>query len=210
MLGKYIEEIKKIKMLSPQEEKDLWSNIADGDIDSRSKIIINYQPLVFKTALKFSLPEEQTLELVQEGMVGLIESLERFDHTRGVAFSLFALHRIRGRMIDCLKKYYGNDMAYLDEPVYDSETLLDKIADEKAGPDRIIEEQDVLRRVKQSLDALPEKEHKVVCGIYLDDLTPENMAQTIASSRTHVYRLQKQGIKRMRGMLSKFMHEIKW
>lgn len=210
MLGKYIEELKKIKMLSPEEEKALWLNIAHGDLDSRSKIIINYQPLVFKAALKFSLPEEQTLELVQEGMVGLIESLERFDHTRGVAFSLFAMHRIRGRMIDCLKKYYGNDMAYLDEYVYDSETLLEKIADEKAGPERILEEMDVISRVKQSLAALPEKEHKVVCGIYLDDLTPESMAKTIDASRTHVYRLQKQGIKRLRGMLSKFMHEIKW
>lgn len=210
MLDKYIKEMKQIRMLSLEEEKQLWEKVSCGDIEARSKIIVSYQPLVFKTALKFSLQEEQTMELVQEGMIGLIESLERFDHKRGVAFSLFAMHRIRGRMIDCLKKAYGNSVAYLDDRGHSSETLLERLADDKAGPEGIVEELDVIRRVRQSLEALPEKEHKVVCGIYLDNITPDNMAAVIDVSRTHVYRLQKQGIKRLRGMLSKFMHEIKW
>lgn len=42
------------------------------------------------------------MDVVQEGTVGLIEAAESYDHRRGVAFSLFAVHRIRGRMMDWL------------------------------------------------------------------------------------------------------------
>ena len=70
-----------------------------GDQSAYRKIITAYQPLVFKIAMAFRLTETQTLELIQEGTVGLLEAAEKFDYTRGVAFSIFASHRIRGRML---------------------------------------------------------------------------------------------------------------
>lgn len=44
------------------------------------------------------------MDLVQEGIIGLIEAVEKFDHERGVAFSLYAIHRIRGRMLNFMGK----------------------------------------------------------------------------------------------------------
>lgn len=75
-------------MLEREEELDLWRACADGDQSAYRKIITAYQPLVFKIAMAFRLTETQTLELIQEGTVGLLEAAEKFDYTRGVAFSI--------------------------------------------------------------------------------------------------------------------------
>ena len=90
MLQQYLTELQKINLLEREEELDLWRACADGDQSAYRKIITAYQPLVFKIAMAFRLTETQTLELIQEGTVGLLEAAEKFDYTRGVAFSIFA------------------------------------------------------------------------------------------------------------------------
>ena len=113
MLQQYLTELKKIKMLSPEEERELWIREEEGDEEAHQKLISSYQPLVFKTAVQFHMPEEITLELIQEGTVGLLEAAESYDYTKGVAFSLYAVHRIRGRMCDsCFRKRWRNAMPY--------------------------------------------------------------------------------------------------
>ena len=114
MLQQYLTELQKINLLEREEELDLWRACADGDQSAYRKIITAYQPLVFKIAMAFRLTETQTLELIQEGTVGLLEAAEKFDYTRGVAFSIFASHRIRGRMLDFLQAEYGSQMLSLD------------------------------------------------------------------------------------------------
>ena len=49
---------------------------------------------------KIKLSEEETMELIQEGMVGLLEAAESYAYERGVAFSLFATYRIKGSMLN--------------------------------------------------------------------------------------------------------------
>ena len=103
-LEEYIQELKKIEILSPEEETRLWEACKTRhDESARAKLIQSYQPLVFKQATPYRA-SEHIMDVLQEGTVGLIEAVESFDPSRGVAFSLFAVHRIRGRMIDFLKK----------------------------------------------------------------------------------------------------------
>ena len=112
MLKSYLEELRKTKLLEPQEEQLLWERVAEGDVKAYQKLMVAYQPLVFKIAISFQLQENETMELVQEGMVGLLEAAENYDYTRGVAFSVFATFRIKGRMLDYLKKT-NNGVLYL-------------------------------------------------------------------------------------------------
>ena len=114
MLNSYLEELKKIKLLSREEELELWRTSATGSEDAYHRLISSYQPLVFKVATGFRVPEAQTRELIQEGTVGLLEAAERYDYQKGVAFSLFAVHRIRGRMLDYLEREYGKKTLSLD------------------------------------------------------------------------------------------------
>ena len=94
MLQSYLEELRKTPLLEPDEERALWERVAGGDLEAHKCLMTAYQPLVFKIATSFRLGEAETLELIQEGMVGLLEAAENYDYTRQVAFSLFASYRI--------------------------------------------------------------------------------------------------------------------
>lgn len=211
MLSSYIDELKKIKLLSREEELELWVKKANGDINAHHKIISSYQPLVFKIAMSFRLEEARVLELIQEGTVGLLEAANKFDYKKGVAFSLYATHRIKGRMVDYLVKETGERNVSLDASIGENENslLVDIIPSQKPGPQEVTEKDFFLQKVISAMDRLSTKEQQVLKGIYIDDKTVKELAADIEVTTSHVYRLQKKGVRRVRGMLSKFIADLK-
>ena len=209
MLQKYLTELKKIKMLSPEEERELWIREEEGDEEAHQKLISSYQPLVFKTAVQFHMPEEITLELIQEGMVGLLEAVESYDYTKGVAFSLYAVHRIRGRMCDFMNREFSRDELSLDRETAEGWSLAEFIPGLQLLPEEVVERHAVSDRVSQAIDRLPQKEKQVLQGIFLENKTPLVLAADIKVTPGHIYRLEKQGVRRIRGMLSRFMRDFK-
>lgn len=209
MLQKYLTELKKIKMLSPEEERELWIREEEGDEAAHQKLTSSYQPLVFKTAVQFHMPEEITLELIQEGMVGLLEAVESYDYTKGVAFSLYAVHRIRGRMCDFMNREFSRDELSLDRETAEGWSLTEFIPGLQLLPEEVVERHAVSYRVSQAIDRLPQKEKQVLQGIFLENKTPSVLAADIKVTPGHIYRLEKQGVRRIRGMLSRFMRDFK-
>lgn len=209
MLQKYLTELKKIKMLSPEEERELWIREEEGDEAAHQKLISSYQPLVFKTAVQFHMPEEVTLELIQEGTVGLLEAAESYDYTKGVAFSLYAVHRIRGRMCDFMNREFSREELSLDRETAEGWSLAEFIPGMQMLPEEVAERHAVSSRVSQAIDRLPQKEKQVLQGIFLENKTPSVLAADIKVTPGHIYRLEKQGVRRIRGMLSRFMRDFK-
>lgn len=207
MLQGYLEELRKTKLLEPAEEFVLWKRVAQGDLQAHKKLMTAYQPLVFKIAISFQLSEPDTMELIQEGMVGLLEAAENYDYARGVAFSVFASFRIRGSMVDYLKKS-NNGALYLEGDLGSGLTLGETLASVQASPSELAERQLLHEKVTQALGRLPEKEQQVITGMYLEDRTAQSVADAIDISLGHVYRLQKKGVRRIRGMLSRFIHDF--
>ena len=209
MLQKYLEELKKTKRLSPEEEKVLWSLEAEGNEAAHQQLICAYQPLVFKIAAQFHMPEEITMELIQEGTVGLLEASESYDHTKGVAFSLYAVHRIRGSMCDFLDREFSRYELSLDKETAEGLSLVDFLPDLQLLPEEVAERHAVSDRVSWAVNRLPQKEKQVLQGLFLENRTPSDLAAAIHVTPHHVYRLEKQGVRRIRGMLSRFMKELK-
>jgi len=208
MLQQYLTELQKINLLEREEELDLWRACADGDQSAYRKIITAYQPLVFKIAMAFRLTETQTLELIQEGTVVLLEAAEKFDYTRGVAFSIFASHRIRGRMLDFLQAEYGSQMLSLDGVNSAGLAWSECLVSNEATPFELAERHFLNDKITQAMERLPQKEQQVLTGIYLEDKSAGDLAASIDVSLGHIYRLQKQGVRRVRGMLSRLMNEL--
>src|SRR3989304_5700274 len=105
VFDEYLRELQKVTLLTPAEEAAFWQRYRHGgDVESRIRLIEAYQPLVFKLAMQLHPPQALLMDTIQEGTVGLIEAVERFDPTRGVRFSTFAVYRIRGRMLNAFER----------------------------------------------------------------------------------------------------------
>lgn len=205
MLSEYISSLPKEGKLSREEEARLWDAYKnEGELEARQKLIEHYQLLVFKEATKYPVQETVLLDLIQEGTVGLMEAAEKFDIEQGVAFSLYAIHRIRGRMLDFLRNGQ-NDILMGEEQEEKLFTL-------QVAPDTAFEITDrnsLHSAVSMAVNRLPMKEQDVIRSVYLKEKTVAETANEMDVSTAYVYRLEKRGIHRLRGMLSKLMHERK-
>ncbi|WP_215827424.1 sigma-70 family RNA polymerase sigma factor [Pelorhabdus rhamnosifermentans] len=208
-LHEYLQELNKIELLSPDLEQSLWQSYKEqGDVRSRGQLIEHYQPLVFKVVARFKASENLVMDLIQEGTVGLIEAAENYEPKRGIAFSLYAVHRIRGRMLNFIQKEGKQNCAYMESPLEAdtaSGTLGDCLADLSPSVAQQAEQHFLVDELKTALRRLPQKEQLVVSGMYLEEQEPKALANTLNVSTSHLYRLQKQGVRRIRGMMSKLM-----
>lgn len=210
MLETYLKELQQIKLLDPEEEKALWRAYKDqGSQESRRRLIEQYQPLVFREAMRWHIPRDMLQDALQEGTLGLIEAVERYDYRRNISFPIFAVHRIRGEILDFLQKENKRSSLSLDEPDENGVTLRDQLPDRAEDLAERTGRQILFEHVAQTLQRLPQKEQIVVEGVYLKDQQQKSLAHDLSVSLPYVYRLQKRGIRRVRGMLSRFIHDNK-
>ena len=193
MLKEYMQSLAEIKKLTRDEEAALWRQYkGEGRLDARQKLIENYQLLVCREAVRY--------------MVGLMEAAERFSPQQGVAFSLFAVHRVRGRMLDFLKKN-SRELPFETSEEGNSSAFSSLIAPDLAfeWTDRTL----VRSKVSCAMERLPEKERRILQNVFLEEQSAAETADQMAVSTTYVYRLEKRGIRRLRGMLSHWLKEKK-
>ena len=206
-LKRYVEELKKIKTLDLATEQGLWQAYKDReDREARRILIESYQPLVFKQAMQFRLMDNM-MDIVQEGTIGLIEAVENYDYQRGAAFSLYAVHRIRGRMLNFVKKEGGADIACINvvDGPYERTGSTSELVDQAPSLPEQAENSILTQQLQSALARLPQKERLVINSVYLEQKEVKTVAETLEVSTAHIYRLQKTGIRRIRGMMSKFM-----
>ena len=91
----YLKEIGKIPLLSSYEEKELSTKALEGDSDAKDKLIESNLRLVVSIAKKYMNRGLSLLDLIQEGNVGLIKAVDKFDPTKGFKFSTYATWWIR-------------------------------------------------------------------------------------------------------------------
>jgi len=91
----YLQEIGKIPLLSAEEEIELAKRIRNGDERARKAMAEANLRLVVSVAKKYQGYNLTLLDLVQEGNVGLMKAIDRFDYTRGYKFSTYATWWIR-------------------------------------------------------------------------------------------------------------------
>jgi RNA polymerase primary sigma factor len=83
------------RLLRPHEELELARRIEQGDLAAKDRMICANLRLVVSVARQYQGPGLSFLDLVQEGMLGLIRAVEKFDHRRGFRFSTYATWWIR-------------------------------------------------------------------------------------------------------------------
>ncbi|HEY5467399.1 MAG TPA: RNA polymerase sigma factor RpoD [Clostridia bacterium] len=91
----YLKEIGKVALLTRDEETELAQAILDGDEDAKQRLCEANLRLVVSIAKRYIGRNMQFLDLIQEGNLGLIKAVDKFDYTKGYKFSTYATWWIR-------------------------------------------------------------------------------------------------------------------
>ena len=91
----YLKEIGKVPLLTAEEELEIAQRMAAGDEEARKKLSESNLRLVVSIAKRYVGRGMQFLDLIQEGNLGLIKAVEKFDYSKGYKFSTYATWWIR-------------------------------------------------------------------------------------------------------------------
>lgn len=91
----YLKEIGRVPLLTPEEELELAKRVAEGDEDAKRKLAEANLRLVVSIAKRYVGRGMLFLDLIQEGNMGLIKAVEKFDYRKGFKFSTYATWWIR-------------------------------------------------------------------------------------------------------------------
>jgi RNA polymerase primary sigma factor len=102
----YFQEIKRFRLLQPSEEVELAKRIEQGDKEAKNEFINANLRLVASIARRYiNVSKFSYLDLIQEGNLGLIEAVEKFDYRRDIKFSTYATHWIRQYIFRAIGNY---------------------------------------------------------------------------------------------------------
>ena len=170
-----------------KEEKDLWTHCRAGSLEAREKLIVAYRPLVFWLAGKLKSYPSLRQDIVQEGMLALINAVDRFDPGRNLRFTTYAYHRIRGQMINFFERserrapiLVDDEWLFIDEPESLDEDWMD---------------------AAENIERLQGKEAIVVNALFFEGKNPLEVACEHNMDVSHVYRLRRSAVAKIRGWL---------
>ena len=212
MINIYYREIRKYHPLPPALEQRLTILIQQGDEQARQTLIEHNLRLVTHIAKTYYHPKVELLDLIQEGNLGLIEAVDRFNPEMGHRFSTFAVWWIRKRILRYLGK--SEDLVRLDTPIKGEEgealCLGDTIMDEETilggpaceGQDTQLEQEESRQQMRQRIALLSEREKEVLMMLYgvteERALTPQEVAERLGVSIRRFYHIRDRALKKLK------------
>lgn len=113
-LTAYLKDVYQFKLLNKEEEEILARRIKDGDKQARFRMIQSNLRLVINIAKRYLYSGMSFLDLIQEGNIGLIEAVEKFDYSRECRFATYATWWIRQAILRAI----ANQMRLIRLPVH--------------------------------------------------------------------------------------------
>ena len=99
-LAIYLKEISRHKLLTPEEEKELTAELLrTGDIEVAKKLVLANLRLVVKIALEYKSAYKNIMDIIQEGNIGLMKAVSKYDPSKGAKLSYYASWWIRSYIL---------------------------------------------------------------------------------------------------------------
>jgi len=201
----------------------LWASCRQGDSASRCALIERYAPLATSVARRMRVPTGALMgrdDVESAALIGLINAVDRYDPERGVPFEGYAGLRIRGAILDELRRLddhtrderrRARDDAADTEPeigAYGATLSLDLLLetgdrDWPAEDDAAdVPNMDLRARVESALDCLPPRQREVLARYYGDSLTLRESAVRMGISEARACQLHGRAIQNLRSALA--------
>ena len=211
MIDIYYREIRKYHPLPPALEQRLTILIQQGDEQARQTLIEHNLRLVTHIAKTYYHPKVELMDLIQEGNLGLIEAVDRFNPEMGLRFSTFAVWWIRKRILRYLGR--SEDLVRLDTPIKGEEgealCLGDTIMDEETilggpaceGQDTQLEQEESRQQMLKRIERLSKREKEVLMMLYgvteERALTPQEVAERLGVSPRRIRQIRNKALRRL-------------
>lgn len=198
------------------ESNVLWTSfkqIADPDV--KKQIIMNYTNLVHYVIhnskfMTFNIMNDK--DYFQFGIEGLSEAIDRFDPSVGTKFETYAIQRIRGKIIDELRKIQikprvsnsDNNIFYsnvsLFAPVSEDEScqLYEILPDNKELPDELLNRNEIKDLLFKAIENLDEKEKLILTLYYYENLNYKEIAKILDVTVSRISQLHGRIINKLR------------
>jgi len=156
-------------------------------------------------------PTVEVDDLINDGVLGLMEALQRYDPQRRVGFATYAGHRIRGAILDGLRRRDPLPRAYRRIQKTDPNRRVQLLAleevlmvpdGEESNPEAVAVEADLKRQIWLGLAALPLRDRQVLVLRMVQGLLLREVAAHLSLSITRVVEIQTRGLARMRCFLA--------
>ena len=153
----YLKEIGKVPLLTAEEEQDLAKRMTEGDEEARKKLTEANLRLVVSIAKRYVGRGMLFLDLIQDGNLGLLRAVEKFDYTKGYKFSTYATWWIR----QAITRAIADQARTIRIPVHMVETInkvirVSRQLLQELGHDPSAEE------IAQAMDLPPEKVREIL------------------------------------------------
>ena len=193
------------------ETAQLWARCRAGDVTSRAALIERYLPLA--RALARRVPRivngaADADDMSSAAILGLIDAVDRFEPGRGVPFEAYARLRIRGAMIDELRRLdeRGRGAAAETPGAISLDGLIEEDGEGVLATDDELDEpferEDLRGRVQTAIDVLPPRQREVLARYYADSLTLREAGARMGISEARACQLHGRAITNLRRSLA--------
>ena len=148
----YLKEIGQHRLLSVEEELALAKSVAEGNKSAKEKLIVSNLRLVVSIAKKYSCQGLHLMDLIQEGNIGLMHAVDKFDWTKGNRFSTYATFWIR----QAVTRAIAEQADPIRKPAYMSE-LLGKVNACSRKLEQALERTPTVEEIAAELELPPER-----------------------------------------------------
>lgn len=210
--SRYLQQIKDYQRFTQQEEIQLIAQMRQGDSAARELLIKAYLTLVVSIACMHQRPGIELDDLIQEGNIGLIEAIDRFNPLLGNKLNTYAVWRIKKKISQYIQSL-GSTQESLDTPICvedeDYVFLADMIVDKetlcgsqaiKSIEETMIQVEEICR-LYDKLDSLSIRQRKLVMMLYglgeEQEHSIDEMAEILGISRKRVEQLRDKALRRL-------------
>jgi RNA polymerase sigma factor FliA len=191
----------------------MWASCRAGDTGSRGALIERYSDLAIGISRCMRIPPTSLADrddIASAAMIGLIAAVDRFDHRRGVPFEAYASLRIRGAVVDELRRVDERGRADRRSESAALAVSLDALLESGAHQGPVVddgfserhEQEDLKTRIQNALGRLPARQREVIARYYGDELTLREAGAKMGVSEARACQLHGRAIQNLRRELS--------
>mgnify|MGYP002678244571 FL=1 len=153
----YLKEIGVVPLLSNEEEKELAIAVENGDLEAKQRLAEANLRLVVSIAKRYVGRGMQFLDLIQEGNMGLMKAVDKFDHTKGFKFSTYATWWIR----QAITRAIADQARTIRIPVHMVETI-NKLVREQRNLLQELGQDPTPEQIAERMDMTPDKVREIL------------------------------------------------